>query len=568
MALLANSRIVTKFIVVFCVMAGIMVALATLNGIQINKIDTDYSALLENEVIIATEALRARGDIQNIGRQMNNVLLIREPPSNLDKIASSLLDLQTLIAKSLDKIEQTGDGKADAMVNEVRAILERIKRTSAATIAVKRAAAADHDTVARATWGGPDGRPLVLGIYDRLESFSNETLTRIDTISGELSAQSTNTIWLSRALTGLGLVVGMALSFFVALVGIVHPLARLREAMAKIAQGDLAVAIPGVERRDEAGAMAGAVMIFKTNMQKNREMEEEAKQTDLRVQKERRDAMTQLANSFESRVMDVVKGVSASSTELQATAQSMSRSASQSNTQTTTVAAAAEQATANVQTVASAAEQLSASISEISRQVSESTRISTAASEEAARADAMVQGLASTADRIGAVVKLINDIASQTNLLALNATIEAARAGEAGKGFAVVAGEVKGLANQTGRATEEIGQQIAAVQEETRRTVEAIKGITTVIDQVRQISSSIASAVEEQGAATQEIARNVQQAAQGTRDVSHNIMGVSQSVASTGGAAEQLLASASELARNSETLRSEVALFLSEVRST
>ncbi|MBK1662919.1 methyl-accepting chemotaxis protein [Rhodospirillum rubrum] len=567
MALLANSRIVTKFIVVFCVMAGIMVALATLNGVQIKKIDADYSALLENEIIIATEALRARGDIQNIGREMNNVLLIAQPPDTLNKIEASILDLQTSVAKSIDKIEHTGDSAANAVVREMRAAMDRVKRSSAATIAVKRAAAADHDTAARAAWGAPDGRPAVVEIYNRLESVSNETLTRIDTISAGLSAQSKDTLWLSGLLTGLGLVVGMALSFFVALVGIVHPLARLKEAMTKIAQGDLTVTVPGVERHDEAGAMAGAVMIFKTNMQRNREMVEEAKQTDLRVQKERRAAMSELANSFESRVMDVVKGVSASSTELQATAQSMSRSASQSNTQTTSVAAAAEQATTNVQTVASAAEELSASISEISRQVSESTRISTAASEEAARADAMVQGLASAADRIGAVVKLITDIASQTNLLALNATIEAARAGEAGKGFAVVAGEVKGLANQTGRATEEIGQQIAAVQEETRRTVEAIKGITTVIDQVRQISSSIASAVEEQGAATQEIARNVQQAAQGTRDVSHNILGVSQSVASTGGAAEQLLASASELARNSETLRSEVTLFLSEVRS-
>jgi methyl-accepting chemotaxis protein len=180
----------------------------------------------------------------------------------------------------------------------------------------------------------------------------------------------------------------------------------------------------------------------------------------------------------------------------------------------------------------------------------------------------MVQGLSAAAERIGEAVKLINDIAAQTNLLALNATIEAARAGEAGKGFAVVAGEVKNLANQTGRATQEIGQQIAAVQEETRRTVEAIKGINSVIDQVRQIASGIASSVEQQGAATREIARNVQHAAERNQDVSRDIGGMTQSASTTGAAAETVLASASELASHSDKLRTDVTLFLAEVRSS
>jgi methyl-accepting chemotaxis protein len=343
--------------------------------------------------------------------------------------------------------------------------------------------------------------------------------------------------------------------------------ATIQSVLARCAAGDLSGEVPFLDRGDEIGKMAGAVKIFQKHSQEVDRLRKDQEHQEERAAEERKRALNQLADSFEARVMDVVKVVSSSSTELQATAQTMTQAASQATTQATTVAAAAEQATTNVQTVASAAEELSASISEISRQVVESTRISTEAAEGTERTNDMVQSLSAAADRIGEVVQLINDIASQTNLLALNATIEAARAGDAGKGFAVVANEVKNLANQTGRATEEIGQQISSVQEETRRTVEAIKEIGSVIHQVRQVSSGIAAAVEEQGAATQEIARNVHQAAQGTQEVSNNIGGVSQSATTTGTAAEQVFVSASDLAANSEKLREEVSRFLTEVRA-
>jgi methyl-accepting chemotaxis protein len=370
----------------------------------------------------------------------------------------------------------------------------------------------------------------------------------------------------SFVLVGLGLVLGGTLSTLISR-SVSVPIHRIVTIMRRLAGGDATIDVPGTERADEFGEISRAVQVFKDNAVRVAQMTREQEEAKARAATERKQAMLKMANDFEASVMDVVKIVSSSSTEMQATAQSMSSAASQASAQAATVASAAEQATANVQTVASAAEELSSSISEISRQVTESARISTAASEETARTNAMVQGLATAANRIGEVVKLISDIASQTNLLALNATIEAARAGDAGKGFAVVAGEVKNLANQTGRATEEISQQISAVQDETRRTVEAIKGIASVVDQVRQIASSIASAVEEQGAATQEIARNVQQAAQGTQEVSSNIGGVMETATSTGAAATQVLISAGDLSKNAARLSSEVGNFLANVRA-
>ena len=346
-----------------------------------------------------------------------------------------------------------------------------------------------------------------------------------------------------------------------------RPLAGLKGKMDQLAAGDLKFQVTEAERGDEVGAMARAVRVFRDNAEALERMKAEQAALEAKTAAERRAAALKMADEFEASVMDVVKAVSQSATEMQQTAQLMAAAAQEGSAQAAGVASASEQTSANVQTVATAADELASTANEVGRQVSEAARISQSAGEETARAGELMHGLADAAERIDAVVKLITDIASQTNLLALNATIEAARAGDAGKGFAVVAGEVKTLATQTARATDDIRAQIGAVQDESRRAAAAIGGIENVIKQVREISASIASAVDQQSAATQEIARNVNQAAQGTQVVSESIVGVTQAAGSTGAAAEQVLASARALAEYSVKLRGEVDTFLSNVRA-
>ncbi len=245
-----------------------------------------------------------------------------------------------------------------------------------------------------------------------------------------------------------------------------------------------------------------------------------------------------LADNFESNIKGVVNSVSAASTQMQSTSESM--------------AATAEETSNQAGAVAAASEQLSASVTEISQQVNRSADIAGNAVTEANRSNEMIQGLAEAAQKIGEVVGLITDIASQTNLLALNATIEAARAGEAGKGFAVVASEVKNLASQTAKATEEISSQINEIQGATSTAVDAIQGISRTINEISEIATAISSAVEEQGAATQE--------------VTSNISGVTTASDDTGKAANEVLEAARELSQQAEHLGVQVDDFLVEIR--
>ncbi len=373
------------------------------------------------------------------------------------------------------------------------------------------------------------------------------------------------------ALVELGLLALVLIAATVGLAWLVgrnisRPLAGLKGDMAALAAGNLDVTIAAAGRRDEIGAMAQALAVFKDGLIDARRLAEA--QDRERAAKARRQAVVEAATEDFLGAMDrVAVSVSGAAGQMRGTAQALSANAEQASQQSSAVAAASDQAAANVQTVASASEELSSSIAEISRQVGRAAEVADGAVAEADRTNDTIRSLSAAAQRIGDVVKLIADIAGQTNLLALNATIEAARAGDAGKGFAVVASEVKQLASQTAHATGDIGAQVQAIQAETQRAVQAIEGIAGTIGSISEITGSVAVAVQQQGAATGEIARNVQEAARGTAEVTSSIAGVSDAARETGQSARAVQGAADQVVDQAAELKREVERFLARLQA-
>ncbi|GJD60428.1 methyl-accepting chemotaxis protein [Methylobacterium frigidaeris] len=381
----------------------------------------------------------------------------------------------------------------------------------------------------------------------------------------QLGAERDRALWLLAGGVGLACAIGAALALLIGR-GITRPIDQLSGAMRALAGGDLATEVPAQGRRDEIGAMAGTVRVFREALLAKDEADRAAA-AEAAAKAERAERLETVTRSFEANVVAMTETLGEAAAGMEATARAMTQAAETTNGRSAEVAGAAEQTLANVQMVAAASEELSVSIDGIAAQVAQSSDIARDAVDQARRTDETVQRLVKSADQIGDIVALISSIASQTNLLALNATIEAARAGEAGRGFAVVAAEVKDLASQTSRATAEIAQQIGHIQETTGGVVQAIRDISGVIERMSEIAEGVAGAVDQQGSATQEIARNVQHAAQGTQVVTTGIVAVQREAGSTGAAAAEVLGAADRLGRYAADLEREVAVFLKGVKA-
>ena len=372
---------------------------------------------------------------------------------------------------------------------------------------------------------------------------------------------------LALALGGLAAAVAAVLGVRWSLGKIITtPIGSMIGTMERLADGDTSVEVTFLEREDEMGDMARTVKIFKDHMIEADHMRQTQEDERRRSARERSQALSDMADRFESSIKTRVAEVEEATSGIGSTAGSMASRSERSGGRSLDVGRAAKITTERSAAAAAATNQLTQSVHNVADRAQQSTNIARTAVEDVSATARRMDELTVAVQSIGDVVNLINDIASQTNLLALNATIEAARAGEAGKGFAVVANEVKNLANQTAKATEEITQQVNAVQMSTRDMRESIGRVVETIRTMDSNSAQISQAVDEQNAATQEIAANINEVAVQASDVSGSVSHLSKTSAMACAGTVRVIWSAKRLTGVVETLRQEAEQFLLSVR--
>ena len=347
-----------------------------------------------------------------------------------------------------------------------------------------------------------------------------------------------------------------------------HPLRSLRQAMERLARGDLPASVPEATLAGEIGAMGQAVLVFKDAALAKARLEGEAaaRASAAVAERARQEAANARAAQEQAAVVDRLAGglarlaggdlthrieqafaaeyeklrqdYNAAMEQLQATMATIAAGAAglRSGTEEITQAAddlsrRTEQQAASLEQTAAALDQITATVRKTAEGATQAQGVVATARTDAEASGAVVREtvdamgeIEQSAQKISQIIGTIDEIAFQTNLLALNAGVEAARAGDAGRGFAVVASEVRALAQRSADAAREIKALISTSTKQVGRGVALVgetgRSLSRIVGHVEQISGvvgAIAHSTQEQSTALHQVNTAINQMDQVTQ---------------------------------------------------
>ena len=398
-------------------------------------------------------------------------------------------------------------------------------------------------------------RACALAPVSELHALRNE-LIRIGEIEGRSLA-----MWLiAAAVTSVLVFAGIML-----LVSqrISRPLVKITEAVRAVARGDWKSEVTDVERADEIGDIARAVIVLQRSLQERDRLRSDVAHAE--SVKKRREALEDAIRRFDRIMRSVLLSVSNSVETMDETARELARVSAVAEGEAVEAAFVSENTVSNVSSVQSATERLSAAISETVEGIRQAADVIALSNVAAESASASAEDLARTTTEIDAIMRAIAEIAAQTNALALNATIQATRAASGTGNFSGVVGDIKTLAERIGNANADITRRLTTIRGATSDTVGSVRSIVQKLDIVLQQTRTIALAMERQDAVSREIAESMTAAANGSINVSSSVGRLKATIEDARGASMKVVTKATDMADEAHRLDSTVKSFLREV---
>lgn len=338
----------------------------------------------------------------------------------------------------------------------------------------------------------------------------------------------------------LGIWIALALSR-----NISRSVAGLKQAMERIANGDLSVHSLPSSSRDELGALVLTVEDMSKGL---RRIVAEVHETALLVT-QTADELTQSSEQTAQTAYDIADRMG----ELSAT----------SEQQRETVAVGVQEMheiAAGVRKISDSTSILVAAAAETKGQAQVGSEMAVQVGTQMHSIDESVrdsvQVMAEFQQRVldmNEVLSAMTGIAQQTKLLALNAAIEAARAGEDGRGFSVVAAEIRKLAEQAESFAKQVAAMNSDVHEGTARITLTMDSVQEEVRVGRTISEQAVGAFGQIAVATDEVTIRARGIADVTTEIAGSAADVVRRVRETEQAVQEVAVSAESVAAASQT---------------
>lgn len=294
----ANLKLVYKLLVPLAVLVAVVLGILWETRSSFDQLGSATDTAFEHTVARRGFILALLAAVNDATVQEKNVI-IDDDDAEMKRFNERF---QASIAEALDAadrlIEVSTSPEQRAKNQELKRDILDFKEAAEKSIAL----ALDHDRDAASKQSRTGSRAARL----KLTSLAKE---RVKKIAEELRQTETEIRALrASTLTNLYIVAGVGLAMSLSVLGaivtflVVRPLKAITGALERLAGGELTIEVNGAERKDEVGALARSLDVFKKNALEAKRLAVEQEELKARAAAQQKAALNRMADDFEKNV--------------------------------------------------------------------------------------------------------------------------------------------------------------------------------------------------------------------------------------------------------------------------